>query len=124
MGKLKDFCAVQKNVGIEIWYNGGSRTDMERWMIERRPSEAALMLQEQPKGGLGLKLQLAAKQSLSQGRDYVVIIGRRFHSQFLTVLTYSFLARLHFSAEELLIYPRRQRRRPCQRRRRRPHAKC
>ena len=39
-----------------------------------------------------------------------------------------FLARLHFSAEELLLYPRRQRRRPCQRprrrRRRRPHAKC
>ena len=31
-----------------------------------------------------------------------------------------FLARLHFSAEELLLYPRRQRRRP----RRRPHAKC
>ena len=37
-----------------------------------------------------------------------------------------FLARLHFSAEELLLYPRRQRRRPCQRprRRRRPHTKC
>ena len=37
-----------------------------------------------------------------------------------------FLARLHFSAEELLLYPRRQR--PCQRRRprrrRRPHTKC
>ena len=32
-----------------------------------------------------------------------------------------FLARLHFSAEELLLYPRRQRRRPC--RRPRPHAK-
>ena len=37
-----------------------------------------------------------------------------------------FLARLHFSAEELLLYPRR----PCRRRRlrrrprRRPHAKC
>ena len=31
-----------------------------------------------------------------------------------------FLARLHFSAEELLLYPRR----PRQRRRRRPHAKC
>ena len=31
-----------------------------------------------------------------------------------------FLARLHFSAEELLLYPRR--RRP--RRRPRPHAKC
>ena len=35
-----------------------------------------------------------------------------------------FLARLHFSAEELLLYPRRQRRRPRQRQRRRPHAKC
>ena len=37
-----------------------------------------------------------------------------------------FLARLHFSAEELLLYPRRRRRRPCRRprRRRRPHAKC
>ena len=35
-----------------------------------------------------------------------------------------FLARLHFSAEELLLYPRRQRRRRCQRPRRRPHAKC
>ena len=34
----------------------------------------------------------------------------------------SFLARLHFSAEELLLYPRRQC--PRQRRRRRPHAKC
>ena len=32
----------------------------------------------------------------------------------------SFLARLHFSAEELLLYPRRPRRRQ----RRRPHAKC
>ena len=30
----------------------------------------------------------------------------------------AFLARLHFSAEELLLYPRRQRPR------RRPHAKC
>ena len=30
------------------------------------------------------------------------------------------LARLHFSAEELLLYPRRPRRRQ----RRRPHAKC
>ena len=29
-----------------------------------------------------------------------------------------FLARLHFSAEEILLYPRRPRRRP------RPHAKC
>ena len=44
--------------------------------------------------------------------------------------SFSFLARLHFSAEELLLYPRRQRRRPCRRprrrprRRRRPHAKC
>ena len=40
----------------------------------------------------------------------------------------SFLARLHFSAEELLLYPRRQRRRrrprPRRRRRRRPHTKC
>ena len=39
-----------------------------------------------------------------------------------------FLARLHFSAEELLLYPRRRRQRPRQRRRprrrRRPHAKC
>ena len=34
----------------------------------------------------------------------------------------TFLARLHFSAEELLLYPRRQR--PRQRPRRRPHAKC
>ena len=33
-----------------------------------------------------------------------------------------FLARLHFSAEELLLYPRRRRR--CPRRRPRPHAKC
>ena len=33
---------------------------------------------------------------------------------------FRFLARLHFSAEELLLYPRRQR----PRRRRRPHAKC
>ena len=35
-----------------------------------------------------------------------------------------FLARLHFSAEELLLYSRRQhrRRRPC--RRPRPHAEC
>ena len=99
VGKLKDFCAVQKNVGIEIWYNGGSRRDMEHWMIERRTSEAALMLQEQPKGGLGLKLQLAAKQSLSQGRDYVVIIGRRFkwiHFQFLTELTNHFWPGLYF----------------------------
>ena len=39
-----------------------------------------------------------------------------------TLIVRSFLARLHFSAEELLLYPRRQRRRP--RRRRRPHAKC
>ena len=31
---------------------------------------------------------------------------------------YQFLARLHFSAEELLLYPRRRRRRQ------RPHAKC
>ena len=31
-----------------------------------------------------------------------------------------FLARLHFSAEELLLYPRRQRRRPRPRQRRRP----
>ena len=39
-----------------------------------------------------------------------------------------FLARLHFSAEELLLYPRRprqrRRRRQRPRRRRRPHAKC
>ena len=35
---------------------------------------------------------------------------------------HGFLARLHFSAEELLLYPRRRRRR--QRPRRRPHAKC
>ena len=35
-----------------------------------------------------------------------------------------FLARLHFSAEELLLYPRRQRPRWRQRPRRRPHAKC
>ena len=39
-----------------------------------------------------------------------------------------FLARLHFSAEELLLYPRRRRQRPCRRWRRRqrqrPHAKC
>ena len=34
------------------------------------------------------------------------------------------LARLHFSAEELLLYPRRQRPRRRLRRRRRPHAKC
>ena len=42
------------------------------------------------------------------------------------VLNYAFLARLHFSAEELLLYPRRRRRRRRQRprRRRRPHAKC
>ena len=33
---------------------------------------------------------------------------------------FHFLARLHFSAEELLLYPRR----PCRRLRRRPHAKC
>ena len=33
------------------------------------------------------------------------------------------LARLHFSAGELLLYPWRQRQRPCQRRRRRPNAK-
>ena len=43
-------------------------------------------------------------------------------------LTWAFLARLHFSAEELLLYPRRRCRRPCQRRRprrrRRSHAKC
>ena len=38
----------------------------------------------------------------------------------------TFLARLHFSAEELLLYPRRQRprQRRRQRPRRRPHAKC
>ena len=35
-----------------------------------------------------------------------------------------FLARLHFSAEELLLYPRRQRPRRRLRRRWRPHAKC
>ena len=34
----------------------------------------------------------------------------------------TFLARLHFSAEELLLYPRRRRRR--QRPRPRPHTKC
>ena len=38
------------------------------------------------------------------------------------------LARLHFSAEELLLYPWRRRQRPCRRRRQRPrrrvHAKC
>ena len=28
---------------------------------------------------------------------------------------YAFLARLHFSAEELLLYPRRRRQRPCRR---------
>ena len=33
---------------------------------------------------------------------------------------YCFLARLHFSAEELLLYPRR----PCRRRCPRPHTKC
>ena len=32
----------------------------------------------------------------------------------------SFLARLHFSAEELLLYPQRRRQRPCRRRRQRP----
>ena len=37
-----------------------------------------------------------------------------------TFLKVTFLARLHFSAEELLLYPRRQR----PRRRRRPHTKC
>ena len=44
------------------------------------------------------------------------------------MIAFKFLARLHLSAEELLLYPRRQRRRrrPCRRtrRRRRPHAKC
>ena len=35
-----------------------------------------------------------------------------------------FLARLHFSAEELMLYPRRPRQRRRQRPRRRPHAKC
>ena len=35
-----------------------------------------------------------------------------------------FLLRLHFSAEELLLYPRRPCPRRRQRRRRRPHAKC
>ena len=40
---------------------------------------------------------------------------------FQVLLTETFLARLHFSAEELLLYPRRPRRRP--RQRRRPHAK-
>ena len=34
----------------------------------------------------------------------------------------TFLVHLHFSAEELLLYPRCQRRRQC--RRWRPHAKC
>ena len=34
------------------------------------------------------------------------------------------LARLHFSAEELLLYPRRPCPRRRQRRRRRPHSKC
>ena len=38
------------------------------------------------------------------------------HRQFRVLL--SFVARLHFSAEELLLYPRRQHQR------RRPHAKC
>ena len=48
--------------------------------------------------------------------------------QYDKLASFGFLASLHFSAEELLLYPRRQRRRrrPCQRprRRRRPHAKC
>ena len=45
--------------------------------------------------------------------------------QRLWLLNY-ILARLHFSAEELLLYPRRQRPRPRQRQRPRrcPHAKC
>ena len=47
-------------------------------------------------------------------------------SSFIVPYGTPFLARLHFSAEELLLYPRRprQRRRRRQRPRRRPHAKC
>ena len=40
------------------------------------------------------------------------------------LLITNLLARLHFSAEELLLYPRRQRPRRRPRRRRRLHAKC
>ena len=38
--------------------------------------------------------------------------------------SYGLLARLHFSAEELLLYPRRQRQRPRRRQRLRPQTKC
>ena len=57
---------------------------------------------------------------------YYILVFNEKKPTFTNHFCLFFLARLHFSAEELLLYPRlrrrRRRQRPC--RRRRPHSKC
>ncbi|KAK3101505.1 hypothetical protein FSP39_004076 [Pinctada imbricata] len=73
--KLKELSIIHGNIDLDIWYNGGTKKDMLYWMKERRTSKARVSVQEQPKGGLGDKLQQAASKALSQGRQHVIIIG-------------------------------------------------
>ena len=51
-------------------------------------------------------------------KKYVRRLNKDLHPFEIQHGVFSFLARLHFSAEELLLYPRRPRPRQ------RPHAKC
>ena len=80
-------------------------------------------------------LQLEAITYASQRHEVILPSGERggfligmlvvcHTKQCSNTQTIPFLARLHFSAEELMLYPQRQRPRWGQRPRRRPHAKC
>ena len=58
------------------------------------------------------------------GMVYQQIVGIPMGTNCALLIADLFLTRLHFSAEELLLYPRRPRRRPYRRPPPRPHAKC
>ena len=70
---MEEYYTTDDDISTKLYYYGGTEQQMKYWLDRRKCN---MSWQEQPNGGLGIKLASGFKDSFNRGSKYTIVIGK------------------------------------------------